>query len=107
MSMPSLFFGRSRTWPIDALTTKFLPKNLLMVLALAGDSTMTRDFPILHSLGSGGGEAHDLPDPGSGRDGAVLPDGAKPAAEGGIRRRLGTGKPSFYESRHINSRRGR
>src|SRR3990172_3717991 len=36
--------GRSRTWPYEALTTYPFPRSLLMVLALAGDSTMTSDF---------------------------------------------------------------
>src|SRR5512139_3327530 len=33
---------RSRTWPYEARTSKSLPRYFLMVLALAGDSTMTR-----------------------------------------------------------------
>src|SRR3546814_4328639 len=33
---------RSRTWPYDARTVKSLPRYLLIVLALAGDSTMRR-----------------------------------------------------------------
>ena len=32
--------GRSRTWPIEARTSKRSPKNRFRVLALAGDSTM-------------------------------------------------------------------
>src|SRR5688572_9652995 len=36
------FLGRSRTWPIEAFTWKSLPRYLLIVFALAGDSTMTR-----------------------------------------------------------------
>src|SRR5262245_7371006 len=53
MPMPRL--GRSRTWPIDARTSNFDPRNLPIVRAFAGDSTMTsagpsgfdarRDFP--------------------------------------------------------------
>ncbi len=44
MSTPSVFFGRSFTWPSDASTSYSLPRYLLMVLAFAGDSTMTNDF---------------------------------------------------------------
>src|SRR4249919_2695348 len=33
---------RSRTWPYEARTVKSLPRYLLIVLALAGDSTMRR-----------------------------------------------------------------
>src|SRR5439155_12605198 len=43
-STPIPLEGRSRTCPIDAFTTKSSPRYLLIVLALAGDSTMTRDF---------------------------------------------------------------
>src|SRR6185436_13900806 len=45
-STPSLLFGRSRTWPIDAITLKSRPRYLLMVFAFAGDSTTTSDFAI-------------------------------------------------------------
>ena len=38
--------GRSRMWPMLDFTTYSLPKYLLMVLALAGDSTMTSDLPM-------------------------------------------------------------
>src|SRR4030095_5008270 len=38
--------GRSRTWPIEASTTKSLPRNLAMVLAFAGDSTITSGLRI-------------------------------------------------------------
>src|SRR5690606_4712572 len=38
--------GRSRMWPILDFTTYWLPRYLLMVLALAGDSTMTSDLPM-------------------------------------------------------------
>src|SRR5690606_38180396 len=38
--------GRSRIWPMLDFTTYWLPKYLLMVLALAGDSTMTSDLPM-------------------------------------------------------------
>src|SRR5262245_52495832 len=40
MSMPS-FFGRSRTWPFEAITSYPEPRYFLMVLAFAGDSTTT------------------------------------------------------------------
>src|ERR1022692_4449522 len=40
------FLGRSLIWPSDALTTYSLPRYLLMVFALAGDSTITRAFGI-------------------------------------------------------------
>src|SRR3989304_1151765 len=43
-STPNLLFGRSLTWPIDAMTVYFLPKYLFSVLAFDGDSTMTSDF---------------------------------------------------------------
>src|SRR3546814_693410 len=36
------FGTRSRTWPYEARTVKSLPRYLLIVLALAGDSTMRR-----------------------------------------------------------------
>src|SRR5207245_733698 len=45
-STPSLLFGRSRMWPIDATTLKSRPRYLLMVFAFAGDSTTTSDFAI-------------------------------------------------------------
>src|ERR1700757_1824669 len=44
MSMPKRFCGRSRTWPLLAATSKSGPRYLLIVLALAGDSTITRFF---------------------------------------------------------------
>ena len=40
-STPSVDFGRSRTWPLDATTLYLLPKNFPMVFAFAGDSTIT------------------------------------------------------------------
>src|SRR5213592_4733264 len=43
---PSLLFGRSRMWPIDATTLKSRPRYLLMVFAFAGDSTTTNAFAI-------------------------------------------------------------
>src|SRR6185295_8332619 len=53
MSTPSLLFGRSRTWPLEARTSKFGPRYLPMVRAFAGDSTMTRLRPFLpERLGS-------------------------------------------------------
>ena len=39
--------GKSRIWPTLDLTMKSLPRYLLIVLAFAGDSTMTKDLPIL------------------------------------------------------------
>lgn len=36
--------------PILDFTTYWLPKYLLMVLALAGDSTMTSDLPMDRSI---------------------------------------------------------
>ena len=39
--------GKSRIWPTLDFTTKSLPRYLFMVFALAGDSTMTSDFPII------------------------------------------------------------
>src|SRR5689334_15905639 len=45
-STPSLFLGRSRTCPIDAITLKSRPRYLLIVFAFAGDSTMTSDLAI-------------------------------------------------------------
>ena len=38
---PSWLLGRSRTCPLDATTLYLLPKNLPIVFAFAGDSTMT------------------------------------------------------------------
>src|SRR6185503_15289746 len=45
-STPNLLFGRSMTWPFDASTMKSLPRNLLSVLDLVGDSTTTRFLPL-------------------------------------------------------------
>src|SRR3954447_12326625 len=45
-STPMPLLGRSRTWPIDAFTTKPSPRYLLIVFALAGDSTITRVLPL-------------------------------------------------------------
>src|SRR3954466_3438510 len=45
-STPMPLGGRSRTWPMEAFTTKPSPRYLLIVLALAGDSTMTRSLPF-------------------------------------------------------------
>src|SRR5437588_13086016 len=44
MSMPKRLLGRSRTCPLLATTSKSGPRYLLIVLALAGDSTITRCF---------------------------------------------------------------
>src|SRR5712691_3218904 len=43
-STPSVFLGRSRTCPMEAFTWKSFPRYLLIVFALAGDSTITRFF---------------------------------------------------------------
>src|SRR5690606_13484550 len=43
---PEPLVGRSRMWPMLDFTTYWLPRYLLMVLALAGDSTMTSDLPM-------------------------------------------------------------
>src|ERR1700682_5550426 len=45
-STPSPFEGRSLICPIEAITMKSLPRYLLIVFALAGDSTMTKFFAI-------------------------------------------------------------
>src|SRR5581483_11788869 len=42
--MPKRLLGRSRTWPLLATTSYSGPRYLLIVLALAGDSTITRCF---------------------------------------------------------------
>src|SRR3954454_6720349 len=44
MSMPNRLLGRSHTRSLLATTSKSGPRYLLIVLALAGDSTMTRLF---------------------------------------------------------------
>src|SRR3954447_7111406 len=44
MSMPKRLLGKSRTWPLQATTSYSGPRYLLIVLALVGDSTMTRFF---------------------------------------------------------------
>src|SRR5271167_1346382 len=48
--IPMVFLGRSITWPKEAFTVYFRPRYLLIVLALAGDSTITSDramFPFV------------------------------------------------------------
>src|SRR2546425_12180672 len=45
-STPKPFAGRSFMCPIEAFTMKSLPRYLLIVFALAGDSTTTRFFAI-------------------------------------------------------------
>src|SRR5215471_2442025 len=45
-STPRPFEGRSLMCPIEAFTIKSLPRYLLIVFALAGDSTTTRFFAI-------------------------------------------------------------
>src|SRR5271156_5552862 len=44
MLMPKRLLGRSRTCPLLATTSKSSPRYLLIVFALAGDSTITRFF---------------------------------------------------------------
>src|SRR5712692_8601227 len=51
-STPRPFDGRSLICPIEAITMKSLPRYLLMVFALAGDSTMTRFFVIAYQVQS-------------------------------------------------------
>src|SRR6476469_3775234 len=48
------FGTRSRTWPYEARTVKSLPRYLLIVLALAGDSTMRRFLAMAALRGAGG-----------------------------------------------------
>src|SRR5690606_21451697 len=43
---PVPLVGRSRIWPTLDFTTNSLPRYLFMVLALAGDSTITNDLLI-------------------------------------------------------------
>src|ERR1041385_1490622 len=43
-STPSLLFGRSMMWPLDATTVKLRPRNLVSVRDLVGDSTITSDL---------------------------------------------------------------
>src|SRR3984885_9415341 len=45
-STPILFLGRSLIWPTEASTVKAFPRYLLIVFALAGDSTITSDLLI-------------------------------------------------------------
>src|ERR1700675_4927828 len=49
ISTASDLVGRSRTWPIEALTTNSFPRYLPIVLAFAGDSTITNDSGNLDS----------------------------------------------------------
>ena len=54
--------GRSATWPTEARTSNALPRNLEMVLAFAGDSTMTSGLAMaLVSLRDGGGPCQGAP----------------------------------------------
>ena len=46
-ALPEPLVGRSRICPTLDFTMKSLPRYLLIVLALAGDSTMTSDLPIV------------------------------------------------------------
>src|SRR5437870_3381059 len=88
MSMPNCFLGRSRTCPLLARTSKSGPRYLLIVFALAGDSTMTRFFffrvvatggsSCWRSSQAGGGEHCHLG--GSGREG--VPRGDAPWRRG-------------------------
>src|SRR5713101_2333288 len=52
MSTPRSFEGRSLICPIEAITMKSLPRYLLIVFALAGDSTMTKFFVIAYQVQS-------------------------------------------------------
>src|SRR3954463_15216829 len=49
-STPMPLLGRSRTCPIDAFTMKPSPRYLLIVLAFAGDSTITRFLPFFLAM---------------------------------------------------------
>src|SRR5690349_9487790 len=49
VSTPRPVRGRSMMWPIEARTSKSLPRNFSMVFAFAGDSTITRFFAIVGS----------------------------------------------------------
>src|SRR5439155_8328482 len=62
-STPSSRSGRSRTWPIEASSWYPLPKKLLSVFVLVGDSTIIRDFAIREflRLGRGGRACAILP----------------------------------------------
>ena len=46
VSTPRVDLGRSRTWPMDAVTRYLLPRICPTVRALAGDSTTTRRLPF-------------------------------------------------------------
>src|ERR1035437_1787621 len=48
-STPSWLFGKSRTWPNEAMRLYDLPKILPIVFAFAGDSTITK-FALLIAL---------------------------------------------------------
>src|SRR6185312_12605203 len=52
-SMPNPFSGKSRTCPTVARTRYAGPRYLPMVLAFAGDSTMTSDLPAIVAKSSG------------------------------------------------------
>src|SRR6478735_6132855 len=49
-SIDKPLLGRSATWPTDARTSYALPRNLEMVFAFAGDSTMTRGLGMARVL---------------------------------------------------------
>src|ERR1700686_2601112 len=53
MSMPSVLFGKSRTWPIEARMSYLAPRNRPSVLAFAGDSTMINGFAMSGSRSAG------------------------------------------------------
>src|ERR1041384_5811626 len=78
-STPSLRVGRSRRWPTVAFTVYPRPRYFPMVLALVGDSTMTRVLPGAPAAGTaaaggaGGGG-------GGGGVGAATVAGVRPGA---------------------------
>src|SRR6185436_18742459 len=79
--MPNFRSGRSRTWPMHALTTKPEPRILLMVFALAGDSTITTGLPLgpfLEDffLGLAAGSAAPSPSPAAGASASASGPGA-------------------------------
>src|SRR5919106_3388089 len=56
VSTPILLSGRSRMWPMEAFTENSEPRYRSKVLALVGDSTITRFFAMERaSLHVGGG----------------------------------------------------
>src|SRR6476660_2947298 len=73
MSTPSLLFGRSMTWPLEASTRKSLPRNLVSVLDLVGDSTITRGLPLALSPSAASSSASSTSGSGSGAAPRPLP----------------------------------